>query len=218
MTKTITVKGVGKASARPDHVILSMNLESKSVRYEKAMEIAADSIGMLTETLQAVGFSKDAVKTTNFNVRTTYDSIRKKDGNYERVFDGYAVTHDLKVEFDFDSEKLSKAISAVGGCMAHPELSIAFTVKDPSGINEEMLRSATINARRKAEILCEASGKKLGELLTIDYNWGELNIYSNTRYEVADECMMAPSCGRSIDFEPDDIRTSDSATFVWEIL
>lgn len=80
-----------------------------------------------------------------------------------------------------------------------------------------MLRSATINAKRKAEILCEASGVELGQLLAIDYNWGELDIYSHTRYDMADECLAAPKMMSSIEIEPDDIETSDTATFVWEI-
>ena len=35
-------------------------------------------------------------------------------------------------------------------------------MKDATAINEEMLRSVALNARRKAEILCEASDVKLG--------------------------------------------------------
>ena len=218
MNKTITVKGIGKVSAKPDYVVISMNLESHHQVYEKAMEIAADNIAVLTDTLVRVGFEKEAVKTTNFNVRTDYDNVRKKDGSYERIFNGYLVRHDLKIEFDFESQKLSTALSAIGGCMAHPQLSIAFTVKDATAVNEEMLRAATINARRKAEILCDAAGKELGDLLSIDYNWGELNVYSNTRYDMAEECLAAPMMAKSIDIEPDDIDVSDTATFVWELV
>lgn len=218
MNKTITVKGIGNASARPDYVVISMALESTDKEYSKAMEHAAENITLLTETLVATGFEKEALKTTNFNVRTDYDSIRKKDGSYESVFRGYVVSHNLKIEFDFKADQLSKALSAIGSCTAHPQMSIAFTVKDPTAINEEMLRAATMNARRKAKILCEVSGKKLGDLLSIDYNWGELNIFSNTRYDMAEECMAAPMMmAKSIDFEPDDIDVSDTATFVWEI-
>ena len=80
------------------------------------------------------------------------------------------------------------------------------------------MRSATKNAREKAEILCNASGRKLGDLLSIDYNWGELNVYSDTGYGVERACLMKASPSlQNIDIEPDDIDTRDSATFVWEI-
>jgi len=219
MGRTITVKGIGKASAKPDYVVIGMDLSSQDMDYDKALALASENITHLTDAIVSCGFEKDAVKTTNFNVRTDYNSVKDKNGNYKREFNGYVISHSLKVEFDFDSKKLSQALSAIAGCLAHPELSIRFTVKDSSAVSEEMLRSATENARRKAEILCDASGMKLGELKAIDYNWGELDIYSSTRYEVEDRCLGAPMvmADAAIDFEPDDIEVGDTVTFVWEI-
>jgi len=217
MARTITVKGIGKATAKPDCVVLTMNLEAKHKDYSKAMDLASDQIKQLNETLCSVGFEKSSVKTTNFNVRTDYDRIKDRNGNYQNVFCGYEVSHNLKLAFDFDLEKLSQALAAIAECLAHPQLSIAFTVKDSTSINEEMLRSATANAKRKAEILCEASGVALGELITIDYNWGELDIYSNTRFDCCEAAMPMMAAGSPIDIEPDDIDVSDTATFVWEI-
>lgn len=92
----------------------------------------------------------------------------------------------MKLAFDFDSKQLAKVISAIADCGAQPELSIAFTVKNPARVSEELLINATENARAKAEILCKASGSTLVQLLNIDYNWGELNVYSRTSYEVED--------------------------------
>ena len=219
MAKTITVKGVGKVSASPDLVVLSMALESQNLIYEKAMDNAAQNIEQLNTALEAVGFEKNSVKTTNFNVRTDYEYKRTRNGDNERVFNGYVVKHNLKLEFDFDSKRLAKTLSVVGSCLAHPQLTISFTVKDPTAIKEEMLRLAVENAKRKAEILCDAAGKQLGELLSIDYNWGELSIYSDTRYDMEDNCLAAPMMAKcaEIDIEPDDIDVSDTVTFVWEI-
>ena len=42
MPRTITVKGIGKVSAAPDFVVLSMGLESQDMDYEKAMNIALE--------------------------------------------------------------------------------------------------------------------------------------------------------------------------------
>lgn len=216
MPKTITVKGVGKATAKPDYVVLNMTLESIHKDYQKAMDIAADKIGQINDALACIGFEKEALKTTNFSVHTDYDRIKGKDGEYRSVFNGYEVTHNLKLGFDFDSEMLTKALSTIGSCCARPQLTIAFTVKDATAINEEMLRSATACAKRKAEILCDASGKTLGELISIDYSWGEIDIFSHTRYDCCDEMLAAPTA-RAIEIEPEDIQASDTATFVWEI-
>lgn len=52
----------------------------------------------------------------------------------------------------------------------------------------------------------------------IDYNWGELHLYSPTHYEIDPPCMARASAApTAMDIEPDDIDVSDSVTFVWEI-
>ncbi len=218
MMKTITVKGIGNVSVKPDWIIVSMKLETEDKEYDKTTELAAERITLINESLAKIGFESNSVKTTDFNVRTNYESVKDKNGNYKSVFKGYVCNHRLKVEFDFDTKRLAQVLSAISECLAKPEFSISFTVKDPSTVSSELLQSAARNAKEKAEILCSASGVKLGELKSIDYSWGEINLYSDTNYEVGD-CLMAKSaCLSNIDIQPDDIKTSDTATFVWEIL
>lgn len=219
--RTITVKGVGAATTAPDYVVITMTLEAMEYDYDAALERAAKQIEQLNASLEKVGFEKKSVKTTNFNVRTEHESYKDKNGDYQRRFKGFACNHRLKVEFDFDSKRLAQTLSAVSKCVANPELSISFTVKDSTAIKAELLRSATVNAKEKAEILCEASGVELGSLICIDYNWGELNIVSRTHYSLDEDCMVGEAAPMkalaNIEIEPDDIKVSDTATFVWEI-
>ena len=215
--KTITVKGVGKTLVKPDFVVLSLSLETIDQSYEIAMNKAAEKIDELNQKLATVGFKKEAVKTTDFNVRTDYESKKDRNGNYYRVFNGYAVKHRLKVSFDFDSKQLAQALGTIATCISKPELSVGFTVKDTSAVNEALLVSAAENARKKVEILCTASGAKLSDLMSIDYNWDELNVYSHTKDEVEDDLCFLAAAPMSIDIEPDDIDVSDTVTFVWQI-
>jgi len=218
MPRTITVKGMGRVTTSPDYVVISMSLTAQENDYEETMELAAKKIEYLNASLEEIGFEKKSVKTTNFNVRTDYERVKDRNGNYKSVFNGYICSHRLKVEFDFDTKRLAQTLYAISKCLAEPEISISFTVKDPSAVNKELLKSATINAKEKAQILCEASGVELGQLLTIDYNWGELNIVSHTDYMLEDRCMAMPVGGLAdMEIEPDDIDVSDTATFVWEI-
>ena len=189
MMKTITVKGVGNISAKPDYITISMTVESVDSDYEKAMDGAARRIESLKAAAVSVGYEKEALKTISFNVETRYENVKDRQGNYKREFAGYACVYRLKLAFDFDSRQLATVISAITGSEANPELSIAFTVKNPAKVSEELLISAAQNARAKAEILCRASGVEMGQLISIDYNWGELNIVSRTSYEMED-CLM----------------------------
>lgn len=49
MSRTITVKGTGKVSAKPDFVVISMKLEAKDKKYERAMDKSAEQLEILKE-------------------------------------------------------------------------------------------------------------------------------------------------------------------------
>lgn len=214
--RTITVKGIGAVSVKPDLIVLRLSMETAEYEYDAAMKAAAEKIDFLNKALEAAGFEKKSAKTADFRVRADYDRLNDGKGNYTSVFMGYKCRHELKIEFDFDTKRLAKALSEISKCIAKPEISIDFTVKDSSAVGGELLKAAVKNAREKAEILCAASGAKLGELLSIDYNWGELHLYSATDYDVEDKCMMFGAAD-DMDIEPEEIKARDTATFEWEI-
>ena len=214
--RTITVKGIGAVSVKPDLIVLRLSMETAEYEYDAAMKAAAEKIDFLNKALEAAGFEKKSAKTADFRVRADYDRLNDGKGNYTSVFMGYKCRHELKIEFDFDTKRLAKALSEISKCIAKPEISIDFTVKDSSAVSGELLKAAAKNAREKAEILCAASGAKLGELLSIDYNWGELHLYSATDYDVEGKCMMSGAAD-DMDIEPEEIKARDTATFAWEI-
>lgn len=214
--RTITVKGIGAVSVKPDLIVLRLSMETAEYEYDAAMKAAAEKIDFLNKALEAAGFEKKSAKTADFRVRADYDRLNDGKGNYTSVFMGYKCRHELKIEFDFDTKRLAKALSEMSKCIAKPEISIDFTVKDSSAVGGELLKAAVKNAREKAEILCAASGAKLGELLSIDYNWGELHLYSATDYDVEGKCMMLGAAD-DMDIEPEEIKARDTATFAWEI-
>lgn len=93
------------------------------------MELAAKKIEYLNAALEEIDFEKKSVKTTNFNVRTDYERVKDRNGNYKSLFNGYVCSHRLKVEFDFDTKRLAQTLYAISKCLAEPELSISFTVR-----------------------------------------------------------------------------------------
>lgn len=216
MNRTITVKGVGSVSARPDHMVVTFTLANLDLVYENAVEKTATQLAEIQDSLEKMGFDKSILKTTDFQIEIRSESIRDEEGNYHRVFKGYECLHYLKLEFDFDTVLLGKVLQALFVSEANPELSIGFSIKDPTAIKEELLRSATENARRRAEILCEASGVRMGELMCIDYNWNELNVRSHTTFSMTKKLQDISLANMQI--EPEDIELRDSVTFVWSII
>jgi len=217
--RTITVRGKGSASALADLVELTLRLESIDKNYEKAMDKSAESVEGILRAFEERGFDKDDVKTTNFNVRTDYQSRRDKDGNYISEFNGYAVGQSLKITFAFEPERLSQALAAVAESGSKPQVGVRFAVSDAAALREDVLAAAAMDAKAKAEILCRASGAKLGALKSIDYGVISVNVYSETNYDVEEACFGAAPMmkARAVEINPEDVTVNDDVTFVWEL-
>ena len=214
--RTIHIKGTGRASAVPDYVVITLELNAHHMEYANAMRVGAQQVEMLREAVKEAGFSAEDLKTTNFNVDTEYENEEyKEDGRtrYHRVFMGFDCRHSLKLSFDFDNERLERAMTTIGDCLSKPEVSIAFTLKDKQALRDQILESAAQDARRKAEILCKASGVTLGDLLRIEYSWDEAHI--SHYYDMKIQCCEASPA--NYDFHPDDIEAGDTVDFYWEI-
>lgn len=217
MNRTLTVKGTGKLSVSPDYTVISLSLRTVNKVYAKAMEKATESLNALRAALAETGFEADSLKTANFSVGTEYGSRRDKNGNYVQYFMGYAVNQGLKLEFDFDTARLAQVLGAIAGCIAEPQLYIEFTVKNKDAVSAALLEAACANAREKAKILAKASKVKLGDLVSIDYNWSNLYLTSPTRFDMDNGVMAKACCAEEMSIAPDDIDVSDNVTFVWEI-
>lgn len=215
MDRTITVKGTGKVSAKPDLIVVRMDVTTRATRYEETMNEAATAIARLQKAIEKANFEKAALKTTDFSIDTDYESYRDENGNYKSRFRGYVCVQKTKLEFPLDTKQLSAVIEHVSNSLAEPKLSISFTIKDADTIQDELLASAATNARHRAELLAKGAGASLGELLQIDYTWGELHLYSPTRLTLHDEVLFSEAAMPEL--EPDEIDLNDSATFVWAI-
>lgn len=220
MERTITIKGVGKATIKPDYVIISLAVEAKEKKYANAVESAAKKINKLNSALQESAPEAGNVMTVSYNVRADYNFVRDWKNQEQRQLDGYVCVHRLKIEFDYDTTLLGTVLSAISGCLANPQLDISFTVKDKDAVNQELLNNVVKSAQKKAETLCCSSGVSLGKLLKIDYNWNDINIFSKADLQLKDISSLAlPNAPLpTIDIHPNDINVTDTATFVWEIM
>lgn len=215
MNRSITVKGAGSVSVKPDLVIITMALETKHLEYDKTMERAVQSHEDLRLAVQSTGFSKEDLKTTSFNIRTEYENYHDQDNKYRTRFVGYVVTQDLKLTFDFNNSLLAKVVEAIAKAPVTPQLDIRFSVRDQDQVKADILRKATENAKTKAEILTSSAGVALGDLLSIDYSWVDGVIISRSNVMVERKAMAGAAY--SMDVEPENIEAGDTVTFIWEI-
>lgn len=97
------------------------------------------------------------------------------------------------------------------------EFFIKHTVKDIDALMNELLGKAVKDSRNKSEVLAKAAGVSLGEIKTIDYSWGELEIYSEPISKMMLDAPMEADEAYDIVIETDDIDIQDTVAIVLEI-
>jgi len=217
--RQIVVTGVGKVLAKPDLITISMNLETSRPTYEEAMNDATKELDSLSGALVSTGFNRNNLRTTFFNIDTEYESYRDKKNNQKSRFIGYKCNHMLELEFNYDNnlELLNKALQAIVSSDAHPRFGIIFSVKDKETMKRKMLQKAIIDSTEKARVLAEASGIALGNIVRIDYSWGEIELTTRSHIRLCDPAAPAVML-RRLEVEPEDVESSDTVTIVWEIV
>lgn len=208
--RTITVKGVGKASLPPDYIEVPLYLESQKMEYDQAIELSKQKMSALEQCLGAIGFQKESLKTVSFNVDTNYENVQNELGQYVHIFQGYTIRHQLLIGFNFNHERLQEVMEAISGCSAHPEFSIRYGVKDESFLTSLILQDAVKQAKMQAEVLAKAAGVSLGEIQSIQYDTNSSQPYLNELSLTKEVVIM--------DIYPQDVEAMGEVTIVWQLV
>ena len=216
MQRTIRVKGKGKISVKPDMIKLDIIANEVCKEYDEVIEKSTLCIKKLKETVERAGLSGKELKTVKFDVDSKYESYRDKNDNYKSRLVGFQYTQNLYIQFPNDNSQHGKILYERSHCDINVEFSIKHTVKDITAVKNELLVNAVQDSKNKAEFLSKASGATLGDIINIDYSWGEIEIYSEPiqNYCLAESTISEPY---NIDIEAEDIDLQDTVTIVWEI-
>lgn len=123
----------------------------------------------------------------------------------------------MKIQFEANNKTLGQVLNTLSKCKSKPTFSIVYTVSNPEEYKNQLLENAIADSKEKALVIAKASNVQLGDILSIDYSWGELDIYAdpfNSKRMILDE-----NCSTSyeLDINVDDIDVSDTITVVWNI-
>ncbi len=220
MEKIIRVTGKGNISVKPDQIRLLLELSDLRESYEETLRTSTEKVEALKDVFERLEFERKDLKTTYFNVDTRYESYQAKDKSWKKRFLGYEFNHKMKIEFEANNALLGKVLYALGHATVKPEFRILYTVKDPEKSKNQLLAKAIADSKEKAKVLTEAAGVKLGDIMTIDYTWGEIEFSSTPMNRMLEPMALEECCTSAsydIDIEPDDIEVSDTVTVVWSI-
>jgi len=199
MERTIKVTGKGRLKVRPDTIRIIITLNA---------------------ALSALGFESSDIRTLSFSINPVQEGYQTEDGAWRSRLLGFEYIHSMKIEFPIDADRLGQVMYVLAHITGTPDFRIEYTLADPESAKSELLERAVADSRRKAQILAEAAGVALGELVNIDYSWGEVEFV--TRPLRLETKMMADGSNQAagsydINIASDDIDVSETVTLIWNI-
>lgn len=200
MAKTITVTGIGRATAAPDAVIITGEFSGTFLQYEDAVRASANAVTALRKVIGEAGFDMDDLKTTRISVDPVYRNV-----DNDVRFHGYRFVHGVSIQVDTADDGVGKILGAMVSCQGAPEFRMRHIVSDPSEAESEARKDAVRDAKRKAKELADAAGLRLGEMTSITYGCSEPAAMPMMRASIA------------VDMVPADIEFTDQVTIQWDL-
>ena len=161
----ITVSGGGQVNLAADMAYVTLGISISDSDVSTVMQQANTSIDSICAALVESGLPKDCISTDYLYFSPQYDYS----GDNSNEIIGYNVNSGLKLTID-DVGAVGSYIDVAFAAGANSFDSITFAVKDNSEARDEALRLAVADAEKKANVLAEAAGMKLGDIVSIEEN------------------------------------------------
>lgn len=164
--RVISVTGQGEIFAKPDrgHISVGVSAEGKTA----AEALGANSEGMrkVIDALKAEGIEPRDIQTSNLSIDPVYTT--PKEGESAELA-GYRASNTVSMTIR-DLTKMGDILDSAVTLGATDVGGISFSVSDADKRLDEARRAAIEDAQRKAALLAEAAGAKLGPVQSISEN------------------------------------------------
>jgi uncharacterized protein YggE len=156
------VNGLGKSTASPDVVVLSMGVQSQAQTVSQAQREAMDAMNKVMKVLKDAGIADKDIMTAQFSIQQLTRWNEKQNAS---IVIGYQVSNivDVKIRNIGKAGTVIDSAAEAGGDLIRVN-GISFTVDDPSPLLKTARDKAIQNAMDKAKQMAQASGVKLGRL------------------------------------------------------
>ena len=207
----VSVSGSAQVSVATDHAVIHLGVRTKAETPTEAQaENKLRTAAVMKALTEDCGIPEDKIATSGFNIYTMSEWI---DGtSTEKQF--YQVQHQLSVTVA-DIDKAGYVIDRCVEAGANAIDYVSFEASDMKAAYDKALREAVVDARRKAELIAEAAGMKLGNLVSISTEDGGGEFYSNSFR------MKAPAAEEAMGdtkLAPGTQNTSASVSATWEMI
>lgn len=165
---TITVTGEATVQATPDMATISLGVTTQGTTGTEAMTANNAALAKVIERLKGAGIADKDLQTQNLSLNPNWSNY---DSSQPQTITGYTAANILSVRV-LDLAKLGGVLDAAVGDGANTLNGLSFDLSQPRPAQDEARKSATDDARARAELLAAAAGVKLGRVLSISESQG----------------------------------------------
>lgn len=166
---TITVPGKGTVSRAPDVAFVNLGVEARAPSAREALDANNRAMQQLLDTLERQDVPSKQVQTSSFDISPLYH--HDPENRTPPQITGYQVSNQVRVKVS-KVDRLGDLLDAVVDVGANRIHGVQFGVDQPEEATDEARKKAVADARRKAELLAEAAGARIGRPLKIEESSG----------------------------------------------
>jgi uncharacterized protein YggE len=215
-TQELEVRGYGRIKSQPDLGVISASVTTIQKDFGTTVSVLTSDTEKLLTHLEKVGFKRNEIKTTDFQVNE--NTIYRHGSSYDSGFVG---SQSLRIEFENTKENIAKLIESFTKSPVEAQFSFNFTVSDNlrDKIQDDLIKKAITDARQKAKLIADASDQEIVKIKKIRY--GTFSVDDFNGYYEDDLKITVPSTEqpplRSLGFDIEELTFKDYVVIVYEI-
>ena len=162
---SITVTGKGELQVKPDTAQIQAGVVTTAATAATALDENSALMRRVLSGLTTFGIPATDVQTSNFSIIPQYHRPAPRTQEEARII-GYQVVNQVTVVVRA-LERLGEALDTLVRLGANQIHGVQFAVSNPAALLDQAWVAAVQEARRKAELLSQTAGAKLGRVLSI---------------------------------------------------
>jgi uncharacterized protein YggE len=160
----LTAEGSGQAQAKPDFARITATVSAKAQSLESAVQAEQESVGRANTLLQSLASEGVEVERSNFSLAAERSPYPKPDTPQPPPSFAATTTFALKAT---RIDSLNGVVGKLASSGLFELRAVSFEVIDVRQPLDEARRNAVADARHKAQVLADAAGVRLDDIVTI---------------------------------------------------
>ena len=170
----ISVSGEGIVEATPDRATISVGVVTRAKNPSEVQSANAKAASSVINSIVALGIERKNISTGNYNFNPVYRHME----NGKTILEGYEASNSVTIIVD-DLNLVGKVIDVALNHGANRVDSLNFGLRNKNAYQDEALRLAVLDAKRKAEIAAATLGKYIVSVRSVSINSNHISAPRN---------------------------------------